>query len=125
MDKQTATSIVTEINPDSQPLTVDALLESSKGLLADASVYRPFIVSAFTLSSNPPNSNMMEGGNNAIKFFNWKERIEGLFAQQAALDAALDSIPIGWDVPAVKAQLCDTCDRNGGSPYLFSAFAVK
>ena len=126
MDKQTAESIVLEINADSQPLTVNALLESSKGLRNAVDHYRPFIVAAFTLSANPPKSNMSEGGNSAIKFFNWKERIEGLLSQQSALDSGLDdgSIPKGWDVNSVKAQLCDVCDRNGGAPYIFSAFAV-
>lgn len=124
MDKPTAVSIVLEINPDSQPLTVDALLEASQGVKNSLPHYRPFIVAAFTLSANPPNSNMAEGGNNAIKFFNWKERITGLLSQQAALDSGIEEIPIDWDVNSAKDNLCDVCDKGGVTPPILAAFAV-
>lgn len=93
MNKATALTIVSEINPSSTPTVVENLLEASKATDVDGRVvYRPYYVAARTMYLNPPNANLKKA--DSVEWFDWKNRIEGYIATQASLDCDLE-IPCG------------------------------
>lgn len=115
MDLETAQTIVLEINSDAKPATLNALLDASKGFNEDGDeVYRPFAVAVFTMAANPPNSNAKQLAKGDLIFFDWRDRLYSLLAQQEALDCNLD-IDKCWSVEAIRNNIKNPCECPDGN----------
>lgn len=128
MDKATALLIVKEINPSVTDTVLDSLIESSKGVAALLTAYRPYVVAAYSLYTNPPNSNLKKG--DVAEWFDWRPRAYALLSLQEALDGGITNILDNWQVAKVKELIKDPCDCDAkgavaGKKYAFAATFVK
>jgi hypothetical protein len=128
VDKLAATTIVKEINPDITDAVLSDLLESSKGILALQAAYRPYVVAAYSLFTNPPNGNLKRG--DVAEWFDWRPRAYALLSLQESLDSGITNITDNWQVAKVKELIKDPCecDSKGGAVakhYAFAATFVK